>query len=255
MSKNVSPRTLITGASSGIGRAIALQTARRGMRVHAVARRERELARLCEEIAAFGGRATFTVFDVSRTDAWVEELRRLDDADPIERVVANAGVGAGRGGASYGWEAVAQAFHTNVCGALATLTALSERFVARRRGHLVGIGSLASLGALPEALAYCAPKAALRMALECLALDLRPFQVDVTEVRIGFVATPMVAESTHPMPQLMSAERAAERIVDAFESRPQVLALPEPLASITQLFGAAPRALRRLVLSRVRGVG
>jgi short-subunit dehydrogenase len=158
--------------------------------------------------------------------------------------VANAGVGARRDVHPASWEAMAAALHTNFCGAAATLTALVEPMIARRRGHLVGISSLASYGALPGSAAYCAPKAGLAMLLDCLRLDTRGTGVTVTRVDLGFVATEMVAKSTHPMPQLLSAEDAAERIVTGLATWPPVLAIPQPLAAAIRALGLLPRSLR-----------
>ena len=245
-------RTLITGASRGIGRSLALAFAARGDEVVLVGRDEATLAEVSDEIARAGGRSIVAEGDVSDGDAHVAALRRLDDASPIDRVVANAGVGADASHDPSSWEAMRGALHTNFCGAAATLTALFPRMRERRRGHLVAIGSLASFGALPDAASYCAPKAGLAMLVECLRLDALDSGVAVTHVELGFVRTAMVAKSTHPMPQLLEPDDAAERIAIALESRPAVVRLPEPMATLTLAASHAPRALRSWVLRRLR---
>lgn len=245
-------RTLITGASRGIGRSLAVRFAARGDEVVLVGRDRATLAEVAVEIARSGGLAVVAEGDVSDGDAHVDQIRRLDDEAPIDRIVANAGVGADAAHDPSSWEAMRGALHTNFCGAAATLTAIFPRMRERRRGHLVAIGSLASYGALPDAASYCAPKAGLAMLLECLRLDAFDSDVAVTHVELGFVRTAMVAKSTHPMPQLLEPDDAAERIVRGLESRPAVVRLPEPMATLTRVAGGAPRSMRGWLLRRLR---
>ena len=192
--------------------------------------------------------------DVSDTDGTVAELRALDEElGGLDLVVANAGVGAKRGEQpAYAWETIRDALHTNFCGAAATLTAVLPRMVARGRGHLVGIGSLASYGALPESASYCAPKAGLSMLLDCLRLDVLGTGVAVTHVELGFVRTPMVAESTHPMPQLAMPDVIARMLVDALPSAPRKIVYPRALASATRALALLPEPLREALLRRTR---
>ena len=246
---------LVTGASSGIGRAVAERLAASGARVVLVARRAALLDEVAAGIRATGGRAESLVLDVADTDGAVARLRALDhELGGLDLVVANAGVGAPASVAAYSWEAIAAACHTNFCGAAATLTAVLPAMVARRRGHLVGISSLAAVGALPRSAAYCAPKAGLSMLLECLRLDLLDTPVRVTAVHVGFVRTGMVAHSTHPMPQLLEPEVVARRIVAAIDAGQEHLDLPQPLAAATRLLGRLPSVLRDRVWRHQRFV-
>jgi short-subunit dehydrogenase len=239
---------LITGASTGIGRALAVQLAQEGFDLHLMARNAEALAEATREARVFGGHAEYTVLDIAQTSEAVAEIRRIDTKRPIDLVIANAGVGALPAFSPYSWEAMEPAFHTNFCGAAATLTALTSAMVQRGHGHLVGIGSLASRGALPMSAAYCAPKAGLSMLLECLSLDLLGSGVAVTDVRLGFVQTRMLAHSTHPLPQLMTPEQAALRIVRGLRNQPRTLTIPASLGIAASLAGHIPRALREAIV-------
>ncbi len=240
---------LITGASSGIGRALALEVAAAGVEVVVCARRREALDALVGEIAARGGKARALPLDVADTGATVAALRALDEAlGGLDLVVANAGVGLTEGHPSLSWEALGPACHTNFTGAVATLTAVLPRMIERRRGHLVGVSSLASFGALKDAAAYCSPKAGLSMFLDCLRLDLRATGVAVTTVAPGFVRTPMVEHATHPMPQLLEADRAARLIWRRLQRRPARIDFPQPLAFLARLVGGLPRVLHDLSL-------
>jgi short-subunit dehydrogenase len=245
---------LVTGASSGIGRALARELATNGVPVMLAARRCEMLERVRAEIEARGGRARVVQLDVADTERAVPALRALDQqVGGLDLVIANAGVGADPSApAAYAWEAMRGALHTNLCGAAATLTAALPAMVARSRGHLVGIGSLASYGALPGAAAYCVPKAGLAMLLDCLRLDLVRSGVAVTHVRLGFVRTPMVEKSTHPMPQLLEADDVAMWVVRALRRRPREVVIPRTLAAATRVLAALPEAMREAIAARGR---
>jgi len=236
---------LITGGSRGIGLGLARQYARRGATVTITGRDAQALDAALAELKELG-RVDGRVLDAADTAATVRAIRALDEqVGGLDVVVANAGVGADLSkGPPYAWEAMADALHVNFTGAAATLTAALPAMVARGRGHLVGISSLASYGALPNAAAYCAPKAGLNMLLDCLALDTLDTGVAVTTVKVGFVKTRMVANATHPMPQVMEVDDAADRIVSALASRPRVVTVPKLLALGAWVGGALPLGVK-----------
>jgi short-subunit dehydrogenase len=242
---------LVTGASSGIGRGLAQELARRGIHVFIVARRTDVLEALRDELAGEGHTATVVSLDISDTEATVVKLRELDRVHALDLVIANAGVGANHDAvAPYAWEAIRDALHTNVCGAAATLTAVLPEMVARGRGHLVGIGSLASFGPLPLSAAYCAPKAGLHMLLECLRLDTVDTGITVTNVQVGFVATPMLEGVTHPTPSLLRVEEASETIVRGLFAGREDIVFPGALALAARAAGTLPRFVQKAVARR-----
>jgi len=243
---------LVTGASSGIGRALAVELVRRGARrVALVARRRALLEEVAAEVRDHGGDAAIEVLDVGDADRCAARMEAIDRAmGGLDLVVANAGAGAGPGADPLAWSTWRAPLHVNLCGAAATLAGPLANMVERGRGHLVGVGSLASYGPLPEAAAYCVPKAGLAMLLACLALDLDGTGVAVTHVRLGFVRTAMVAHARHPMPQMLEADEAARRIVRGLRARPREIVIPRALGAAARLASLAPPRLRDLALSR-----
>ena len=206
-------------------------------------------------IAAAGGRARVAPLDVADTERTVARIRDIDaEIGGLDLVIANAGIGAGsaeRTLAAYSWEAIGGPCHVNFCGAAATLTAALPRMIERRRGHLVGISSLAAFGALPGHAGYCAPKAGLSMLLECLRMDVMEHGVHVTAVHPGFVRTAMTARSRQRMPLVMEAEPAADLIVRALPTAPATIDFPRTLALAARLGAALPRPLRDRLLRRI----
>jgi short-subunit dehydrogenase len=241
---------LVTGGSSGIGKALAERLAAGGTSVVLAARREARLREVADGITAAGGRALVEVMDVADTSATVARIRALDaELGGFDLVIANAGVGMKhRGLPSYAWEAMAGACHLNFCGAAATLTAVLPQMVERRRGHVVGISSIASFTPIPGRGGYCAPKAGLSMLLECLRLELAGTGVHATAVHPGFVRTAMTAKSKGALPFVMDPPAAAERIVRALPGAPATIDFPWQLATAARLGAALPRALRDVVL-------
>lgn len=234
---------LITGASSGIGAALARLLAQQGVTVALAARREDALHTVAAEIEAAGGKASVHAVDVADPAATVAAVQAADDAlGGLDLVVANAGVGTRTWSGKLGWADCADVLAVNVVGATATLCAVLPRMVERKRGQLVGVSSIAALRGLPKLAAYCGSKAYLSTFLEALRVDLRRTGVGVTDVRPGYVRTPMTAENA-AMPFAITAEDAAQRIWKAIRARRAVLTFPLPMAAGARVLAGMPNAL------------
>lgn len=242
---------LITGASSGIGRALALELARRGWYVALSARRADELEKAAEEIRQAGGRALVLPCDVGEPEAAAEVVRRADrELGALDMVVANAGVGQYGHASQLTWNDVEPQIRINIAGALATLTAAIPIMLAQQKGHLVGVSSLAGKRGLPRSAAYCAAKAALSTFLESVRIDLGPAGIRVTDVQPGFVATPMTEGAKHSRPLEWTSEKAASVIARRLERGPAVIAFPWPLAFVSSLGRIMPTWLYDAITRR-----
>src|SRR5260221_11990720 len=223
----------VTGASSGIGYELSKRLAKEGIEVAVAARREEELRRLEREIVEAGGKARVYPLDVADPDATTRTLERADEEmGGIDLVVANAGIGNHRWSGKLSYKDCAPIIAVNIQGAVATLTALLPRMVERKRGHLVGVSSLAQYRGMPYGATYSASKAFLSHFLEGIRVDLRATGVAITDVRPGFVRTPMTAPSPFPMPFMMDVDRAVEAIVAGIRGRAPIVAFPWQLATI-----------------------
>ena len=249
------PRTaLITGASSGIGRALSERLAAGGTEVVLVARRVELLEEVRAAIVSRGGRARSLALDVSQPERIVEAIERLDRELPLDMVVANAGIAGSTPAQTLTWAAIAPMLQINVMGAIATLAAALPAMVARGRGHLVGISSLAGMRGLPKTATYSASKAALSTFLESLAIDLEGSGVLVSDVRPGYVKTDLTANRSYKMPMLMELADAIDTIARGLDAGDRVIAFPKPLASALaatrMLPVAAYRRLARRTIAR-----
>lgn len=243
---------LITGASSGIGRALALHYAAPG-RVLSLNGRDAErlaaTAEACRQRGATVEAARIDVTDHDRLEPWIEGC---DRRQAVDLVIAGAGLGGGRALAPPGGERGAQArdlMAVNMMGVLNTLTPLQPRMAQRGAGHVVIIGSVQGGIGLPQAPVYSASKAALRIYAEGTRRLLRPQGVAVTLVLPGFVDTPMSQSLTTPRPWLWSAERAAQRIAYDVARGARISAFPWPLRLAVALGALAPDALVDRILT------
>lgn len=260
MKRTAARRALVTGASAGIGLAVAKRLAARGLEVWMAARGGERLGREVEALRAAGGKAHALVLDIADCDATVARLAALDEeAGGIDLVVANAGLAGARGGIPLPdctWADVRDVLHTNLLGAAATFYPFIGPMLRRGHGHLVGISSLGADCPIARAAPYGASKAGLTFFLESADIELRARGIDVTIIHPGFVSTPAGDElaGVAPRPLLMSADRAAALIDRAIVTRARLVRFPWVMGALARVTAWLPRAWMRPLILRTSGV-
>lgn len=245
------PVTIITGASTGIGAALAIELGRRGHRVGLIARRAELLAEVAKRVEAAGGKAAYVAADVTRRGDVIEACARLEaELGPCDLLVANAGSGGPTPGHKVPIEAIEQILDLNVRGVLYTIGAVLPGMVERKSGHITAISSVAGFRGLPGTGGYSASKAYVTTLLESFRLDLRRSNVAVTSINPGFIATPLTDANKFKMPFLMSAEQAATRIADGLARRPAELTFPWQMKFLMNLARILPNWLYDAVIGR-----
>src|SRR5437763_9757454 len=183
---------LITGASSGIGRAFAVELSRRGAKLGLVARRAEVLHEIIAELnptqQVHALALPADVQDAQSMRRVAEQL--ITKFGRIDMLIANAGVGVTNPGTQFDPAKFAAVVNVNVIGVANSVAAVLPEMVARRSGQLVAISSLAAYRGLPKSAAYCASKAAVSAMFESLRLDLAPHNIRVTIIHAGFIKTP-----------------------------------------------------------------
>jgi short-subunit dehydrogenase len=235
---------LVTGASSGIGRALAVELGRRGARLGLTARREGELMRVVEEIERAGGRALALPADVRNYEEINGVAKRVREKwGQVDVLVANAGMSTTTAGGSLNAGEASDVISINVIGVVNSVAAVLPAMLERGSGQLVAISSLASYRGMPKSGAYSASKAAVSTFFESLRVDLRKSGIDVTVIHPGFIRTPMTANRKKKLPFLLEVDDAACRIIKAIERRARTYAFPWQLASLVRLIKHMPGAL------------
>jgi short-subunit dehydrogenase len=177
------------------------------------------------------------------------QLARWDDAAPIELVIANAGISAGTGGGQESEAQLRAIADVNVGGVMNTVAPLLPRLIARRRGQIALMSSLAGFRGVAGAPAYCASKAWVRVYGESLRLELAAHAIRVSVICPGFVRSRMTAVNDFPMPFLMDAERAARIIQCGLAANRGRIAFPWPMAAAVWLLNALPARLADALLT------
>jgi short-subunit dehydrogenase len=247
------PNVLITGASDGIGRGLALHYARAGATVHALARRAARLEELSRHAIEAGaaGRIVPVPLDVAdaESQAAAIEAAHLAAGGALDLVIANAGISEPTPAERMDWRVVKRVLEVNVTAACVTVAAALPAMVTHGRGTVVAVGSLAGYRGLPDFAAYCASKSAVRTFMESVRVDLRGSGVAAVSVFPGFVKTVMTAKARYPMPFLMELDDAVARIVRGIEGSRAIVAFPFPLAAMVHALRGLPRSLYELLAS------
>jgi short-subunit dehydrogenase len=241
---------VITGASSGIGEALALHYARKGVRLSLSGRDVERLKHVAERCRAKGADVRDKIISVTERERMHQWLQEIDEKSPIDLVIANAGISAGMGDMQLGEtpEQVRELFDTNVYGVFNTIDPLLSRMIARGKGNVVLMASLAGFRGWPGAPAYCATKAAVKVYGEGLRGAVAHTGVKIHVICPGFVKSPMTAVNKFPMPFLMEADSAAKSIARGIEKNRGRIAFPLSAYFLMWLCNSLPDALAQKIL-------
>lgn len=242
----------ITGASSGIGRELALRLADRGTQVAATARSRAPLDALAgtsRPIFSFPADVT----DAERIEHLVDDIERTHG--PIDLAVLNAGFWQPVSAETFDADAIRKTMDVNYQGVVHGLAALLPRMIARQSGRIAIVSSVAGYRGLPRSAAYGPSKAALINLAESLRPELLASNVHLQVVNPGFVETPMTAKNTFKMPMIISAEAAAERLLQGLEGDRFEIAFPRRFTVLMKVLRLLPYSLffwlvRRYILRR-----
>lgn len=243
---------LITGASSGIGRALAEECARRGDALFLCGRDAARLAEVVEACRALGAAAEGRVVDVADADAVRAWMREADAAAPLDRVFSNAGIATGEESE----ENVRKTFSVNVCGNLnVVLTAIGIFRERKARGdaartakpQILVTASVAGYGPLKSCPSYSATKSCVKTWALALRGMLRPEGIRVSAICPGFVRSRITEKNTCPMPFFMEADKAARIILARADKDVGLIAFPWPMRFASWALSVLPFRVNELI--------
>lgn len=235
----------ITGASSGLGQALALEYYRQGWHLALVARRTADLQQWAQTQGLSPERFRIYGADVSVVESIVAAGRDCIAAQGLpDVVIANAGISVGIDSAIYEDLAVMQrVYATNNIGLAATFQPFIKAMTQRGSGTLVGVASVAGIRGLPGHAAYCSSKAAVISYCESLRGECRPFGVKVVTIAPGYIDTPLTRENRYRMPFLMSAQDFASKAFEAIGQGVGFRVIPWQMGWVARLLRLLPNVI------------
>lgn len=244
----------LTGASSGIGEALAIAMAEKGAIVGLLARRKELLKEIVEKIENKGGKARYFATDVvnekdifNAADSLRKEFGRIDI------MIANAGIGGNsRETRELQPEAVKKVININLMGAVNSVYAVLPQMLERKSGQIVAISSLAGFRGLPKSAAYSASKGGMTNYFESVRLDVQHKGIDVTIIQPGFIKTPLTSGRSAKMPFLMELKDAVPHFLNAIEKKKKFAAFPWQLATFARLSRIFPAWLYDWIAAKAR---
>lgn len=233
---------VVTGASSGIGEALAVELAKRGWeRIALLGRRIEALEAVAKEVLAYGSKPMAIACDVRDAQSVRDAVARVEaEWGPVDLAIANAGIGFPTPAHRFSLDDAKAIMQTNFDGMLHLWEAVSPKMLARYDGHFVAIASLAGLRGLPGGSVYSASKAAMQAWMEASRVELTGKGIAMTIVNPGFVATPMVEKNRFRMPFLLQTRDAVRRIADGIERRARVVEFPLGTSLLMRMLRIVP---------------
>jgi len=235
----------VTGASSGIGRSIALELARNKMRIAITARNTDALEVVATECLALGATSCLVAAaDLTNpAEATSCYQKVINNFKTIDVLIANAGIYKPTEVKEFSTEDALYEMDLNYGAFVRCLGLVLPQMVEDRNGHVVGVSSVAGFRGLPRAAGYGASKAAMSHFLESLKLDVAPLGIKVTVVHPGFVKTPLTDKNDFPMPCLIDSETAAAKIVSGVQNGDWEIHFPWRFTFFMKFLRLLPRKL------------
>lgn len=241
---------LITGASSGIGEALALLYAKPGRRLTLSGRNAERTEAVAAAVRAKGAEATARVIDVADKPAMRDWIADVDAQQPLDLVIANAGIAQGKATIESLDEAVERVFAVNVHGVFNTVHPVLPAMKARGRGQVALMASIAGFRGLPGSAPYSASKVAVKGYGEALRGAVARHGIEVSVICPGFVTSRMTDGARFPMPFLMPADRAAEIIARGLVLDKGIIAFPWPTYAAARALTLLPAPLTDWILKK-----
>ena len=235
---------IITGASSGIGTALALVYAQEGSTLLLMGRNEQKLKHLAQKCEEQGAKVTLAICDVCDSPEMKKHIMAFDQKHTTDLVIANAGIGTGQSAQkNQGQSDPLEIIDTNILGVHATIEPLIPLMKQRKRGQIALMSSLASYRGFAKYYVYNATKAYIRIYGQGLRLDLKRYNIEVSTIAPGFVKTPLTDCNNFKMPLIMSTQKAAKIIQKGLKKNKSIIAFPWIFHFLVRFIAALPISL------------
>ncbi len=242
---------LISGANSGIGRALAIAYSAPNINLFLCARnlqKLQDIKEICRELKANVFIKSLDVKNEEESRLWIQ---KIEENYPLDLIITSAGISAGTSGGTESAQQIKEIFSTNINGILNIINPAIEKMKQRKSGQIALLASLAGFRGLPSSPAYSASKAAVKVYGEALRGNLAEFGIKVNVVCPGYVKTPMTDVNDFPMPFLVSVEKAAKIIKNGIRKNKSRIAFPFPLYFVVWLAALLPTGLTDKIFAKL----
>lgn len=244
---------LITGASTGIGKAITQKLIDENCKLVLLSRRTELIEKYLDQSQITNNQSLILKCDVTNKEEVANAYKQIKEKfGKVDVAILNAGIGHRVTVENYDSRFAEETFGTNIFGIVYWVEQLLPDFVKRKEGVIVGVSSLADNRGYSGSGFYCASKAAASIYLEGLRVELKHYGIKVITVKPGFVKTPMTDQNEFKMPLLMSAEKAAHIIIDRIKKEKRVIQFPRQMVLLTRLVGLLPGSLYEWMASKTK---
>lgn len=244
---------IITGASSGLGRALAINYANANNKLFLFARSKERLQETVEMCTQNGADVNAIIADVTDSNAMKNHLDDIANKHGVDVVIACAGVSAGTLDGPERTLQVNKIFATNINGVINTVMPLVPHMIRKKSGNIAIVSSMAGFLGLSSAPSYSASKGAARLFSDALGGYLREHNVHVSTIIPGYISTPMTEVNNFPMPFKTSADKAAQKIINGIAKNKGVIAFPLIMYYSLRLAGLIPAGIMRYINSKLPG--
>lgn len=244
---------IITGASSGLGAALAIKYSNTGNNLFLFARSKERLNKVATICKQKGATVKTIIADIMEAKPMQQALEEIMQKHSVDIVIACAGVSAGTLDGPETPAQVNKIFATNINGVLNTIMPLVPHMIQSRSGNIVVISSMAGLLPLSSAPSYAASKGAVRLFSDALNGHLRSYNIHVSTVIPGYIKTPMTAVNNFPMPFQISAEKAAQKIINGVDRNKGVIAFPLIMYFFLKALNLIPNQIMSYINSKIPG--
>ncbi len=244
---------IITGASSGLGAALAIEYSNSCDHLFLFARSQERLKKIVDICKQNGSNTIGVIADVTDSEIMQKHLNEISKNYEIDIVIACAGVSAGTLDGPETGTQVNKIFDTNLYGVLNTIMPLVPHMIQKKSGNIVIISSMAGLLGLSSAPSYSASKGAIRLFSDALNAYLKIYNVHVSTVIPGYITTPMTAVNQFPMPFTISAQKAAQKIIKNISKNKGLIAFPKIMYFSMKIMNLLPHRFISYINSKLPG--
>lgn len=244
---------MITGASSGIGEALAKAYARKGIKLILIARNKKRLEEIANYCISKGAEVLFKSLDLRKKDA-IDGFLSEEKIEDIDLIIASAGVSAGTLGGPESQEQINTIFETNLFGTINTIIPVAHKImIPKKAGHIAVISSMAGMIGLPSSPSYSASKSSIKILGDALRSYYKNYNITVSVIIPGYVETPMTKVNDYYMPFLISAQKAANIILQGLHNKRGIIVFPKIMYFLLKILNLLPYRIVDWILAKLPG--